>query len=219
MTKINKLGKSTFVIAILSFLLVAVLAFGGTYAYFSDNAAVKGTATMGTLTMKLKDGTNDAADFTISGYVQPNQDIMSGKSLTIDATGTTIEYFVRVKVDATVATAGEHASQCGEPEDILLESLGEDWTYDETTKYYYLEDSETAANAKKCAAAEATNVTPVVKIDPKVGNKGCTAYMGKTITVNITVEVLQANYLGTNATGAVTITALAAGWAGWQTIA
>lgn len=36
MTKINKLGKSTFVIAILSFLLVAVLAFGGTYAYFTS---------------------------------------------------------------------------------------------------------------------------------------------------------------------------------------
>jgi predicted ribosomally synthesized peptide with SipW-like signal peptide len=64
MTKINKLGKSTFVIAILSFVLVAVLAFGGTYAYFSATAEAGGTnVTLGTIT--LTDTTTKAEGETL----------------------------------------------------------------------------------------------------------------------------------------------------------
>ncbi|MBQ3502832.1 MAG: hypothetical protein IJA72_04140, partial [Clostridia bacterium] len=65
MTKINKLGKSTFVIAILSFLLVAVLAFGGTYAYFSDKTeTASGKFTTGKLQLTSTSATTVVVDKT-----------------------------------------------------------------------------------------------------------------------------------------------------------
>ena len=40
MTKSKKMKKSTFAIVIMAILMVAMLAFGGTYAYFTANANV-----------------------------------------------------------------------------------------------------------------------------------------------------------------------------------
>ena len=104
MTKFNKVGKSTFVIAILSFLLVAVLAFGGTYAYFSaETTEVKGDITMGALYVDLKDGANSVTELGDFADVNPNEQILR-KDYTVDFTkggkSSTIAAFVRVKVVA-----------------------------------------------------------------------------------------------------------------------
>ena len=104
MSKINKLGKSTFVIAILSFLLVAVLAFGGTYAYFS-NASEKlgGTFTTGTITMNLEDKASEK--FVTDGqYVVPGQPIIT-EAISVD-TNTTVNTIMFAVVKATVNTPG-----------------------------------------------------------------------------------------------------------------
>ena len=49
MTKYKKLTRSSFVIVALCLALVGILAFGGTYAYFSAKQEKTGTITMGTL--------------------------------------------------------------------------------------------------------------------------------------------------------------------------
>lgn len=82
MTKINKLGKSTFVIAILSFLLVAVLAFGGTYAYFSaQSKTATGSIDLGNLTVGEVTGdaiSSNAITFDTT-VAQPNQQILTNE--------------------------------------------------------------------------------------------------------------------------------------------
>ncbi len=121
MTKINKLGKSTFVIAILSFILVAVLAFGGTYAYFSAvSGRAAGTLKTGHLSLTA---TGDIID-TINGFTVANNTIVQpGQNLvgTAKADGTNdpdtltavvntnINYYIRVKFDVDITT-GEYVN-------------------------------------------------------------------------------------------------------------
>ena len=108
MTKINKLGKSTFVIAILSFILVAVLAFGGTYAYFS--ASTKTASSQMTIG-HLKISTQTAFDgtaLTKQAIVVPNQNVISnnqGKvTVSVDSN---INYFIRANITYSVKLADE----------------------------------------------------------------------------------------------------------------
>lgn len=191
MSKINKLGKSTFVIAILSFLLVAVLAFGGTYAYFSDAAKADTTSiTMGKLT--LGDVT---ATTTIEkdAKVVPNQPIFSGD--TTVAVDTTIAYFARVTMKISeVKLAGSHAAEDGCADaaiDLLSVTDAAGWTKDteaaEDTYVYY----DLTANA----VSEDITITLNVKVNSEVGKQSSEHYMEATVTVNVTVEVIQADYI------------------------
>ena len=114
MTKINKLGKSTFVIAILSFILVAVLAFGGTYAYFSATAGQNAARiTTGHLKMSVNDDNTVADSFEALGVdekiAQPGQVLIGSttngttEAATITATvDANIKYYLRVKFDVKV---------------------------------------------------------------------------------------------------------------------
>ena len=103
MTKINKLGKSTFIIAILSFLLVAVLAFGGTYAYFSVNTeGVQSTVTTAHLTLEsnIADQGNIIATNTI---IVPGQTLISD-ALSVEYTANAPSVIIAVidlKVDGS----------------------------------------------------------------------------------------------------------------------
>lgn len=103
MSKINKLGKSTFVIAILSFLLVAVLAFGGTYAYFSATSgeAVKGNITTGHLVIDTVKGTGTTGELKASATLaQPNQTIFNETVTTTVMSN--IAYFTRVNFSVNI---------------------------------------------------------------------------------------------------------------------
>ena len=109
MTKINKLGKSTFVIAILSFILVAVLAFGGTYAYFSDQSdPASGSVTTGHLTItEVKEGGVAITDeLTMEGKVQPNQ-VIYNNTLSLDVNNN-IAYYTRLKLTVSIARDDTH---------------------------------------------------------------------------------------------------------------
>ena len=102
MSKINKLGKSTFVIAILSFLLVAVLAFGGTYAYFSAQTSATGSITTGHLTINV--GENTTAALTAKSVVaQPNQVIFNETVKTEVLSN--ISYYTRVRFAIEISDA------------------------------------------------------------------------------------------------------------------
>ena len=115
MSKINKLGKSTFVIAILSFLLVAVLAFGGTYAYFSAQSdTVTGNVVTGHLRI-TNIGEWDAENSEIGGasltststVVKPGQVIYENTKVTTEVTSN-ISYFTRVRFDINVTPKAGH---------------------------------------------------------------------------------------------------------------
>ena len=118
MTKINKFGKSTFMIAILSFVLVAVLAFGGTYAYFSAVAGrAAGTVKTGHLSLAI-DGNDDSLidainDLTVASntIAEPGQLLVgendtTGKTVTATV-NTNIDYYIRVKFEVDV-TPGKY---------------------------------------------------------------------------------------------------------------
>lgn len=239
MTKINKLGKSTFVIAILAFLLVAVLAFGGTYAYFSDAAdKVSGSITMGHLEISDVTGghlTGAAIKFDTT-VAQPNQVILND-TFKAKVTGD-IKYYTRVKLTVLVETkeGHKHAADVKTDDDALetndakscndyfenafdafsytindgdktawdigddnIPELGTDnqpiATTKVSSKYYYKLTPQTAT-------AEGVTEDFKIKIQAKdlLGNwngtaEGCDYWMDATITISLTFEVLQADYL------------------------
>ena len=196
MSKINKLGKSTFVIAILSFLLVAVLAFGGTYAYFSaQNAGVTGGFSTGHLAI----GANDVSSFfasDVSGIiVAPGQTIASQSvSAEVDSN---IKYYIRAKVTINIAKddvygAGEHKCGVTEP-DVGAIVVTADWTQEGSTGYYY---PTYAVNDPAATGYNATKaITFTATVAPWVGAKGCTEYMDAEVTVTVQLEVMQAEHL------------------------
>ena len=232
MTKINKLGKSTFVIAILSFLLVAVLAFGGTYAYFSAQAkAVDGTITTGHLRVGRITAAADTAlkdqnfKLNIDGKIaQPNQVILDDTfGVEVDSN---INYYARVKftVKVEVPTDHEHKLPTGCADaitnaiDALTITPDSDWVpgdhqneadkAKESSLYYYLVDPITQATAEAPDVA----FTAKIQVASKLGlategsADGCEYWMDVPVTISLQFEVLQADYLndGTTAGGKFT---------------
>lgn len=189
MSKINKLGKSTFVIAILSFLLVAVLAFGGTYAYFSDAANAATTAVeMGTL--RFTGNATATTTITAETKAVPNQVVLSAVGATVDST---ISYFARVKVtvsEITLADAANHTScSCADKEFDLLETsaLDSGSTWELHNGYYY--------NKTAYTKDQEVNLPVTIKINEEIGTGSSEHFMGATVSVDVVVEIIQADYI------------------------
>jgi len=252
MTKINKLGKSTFVIAILSFILVAVLAFGGTYAYFSASSkADTATVTMGHL--KISENAKfDTATFTTGKIVVPNQKILNSDpskvnqedgegsgavTVTVDSN---IYYFIRAKIEYsyTIVNSGcthventEAADPC-ECADrgielLLIEAaLGGDadtagWisglksvsseqqtaglkaevASNNTGWYYYNQAFAPTATGEGKDEGENTPYNRVhtfsvdAQVNPLAGQVESQHFMDATVTIDVTFEVIQADYI------------------------
>ena len=102
-TKKKKMSKSTFAIIIMAIAMVAMLAFGGTYAYFTATATKKTTGEFTTGSIKLE--ANDDASFTGSlTNVVPGDELSTG-ALTLETTssGTDSYIAIRVTIEATDA--------------------------------------------------------------------------------------------------------------------
>ena len=242
MTKFNKVGKSTFVIAILSFLLVAVLAFGGTYAYFSAaTEPAGGKITMGALYVYLKEDSNILTGDTALGEItiaQPNQEILN-KTYTVDMKETnssTINAFIRVKITAELDASIMNSQKTefvgntfGDshitPANIFaITSSSSEWFYNAADGYtYYVTDKTAGASSTVKELAEAAELPVSIIVNKDVGDNGSTFFMGKTGTFAIVVEAIQADFLdkssstGTgDANGAnatYTVTQIAEKWA------
>ena len=221
MSKINKLGKSTFVIAILSFLLVAVLAFGGTYAYFSAKTTdVSGTFKTGHLSItSISKGTGESDTMTITNVVVPGQTDIYGDGATVTTkVNTNIDFFTRVKFNVEVEPNGHahYADTASECEDYLAEAdyhkilnfkIGEDWktvgdaNYGGEVIFYNLARTEVTDNVT--AADQDVTFTFNADLASWLGANGvtgeeafgCEFWMDATITVTVSVEVLQADYV------------------------
>lgn len=199
MSKINKLGKSTFVIAILSFLLVAVLAFGGTYAYFSANAtAATGDVKLGHLTLNTTTIAG-ATEGTIIANAVPNQKVIDSTSNAVTvAVDSTIDFFVRAKVSYTVETKDHTCDQtCTDKnlKEVLILTVGDTW--DEDATYTSAVDGERIFYLKKAQASGTESVSLGVDgtVNEYVGNIASKHFMDATITVSITFEAIQADFI------------------------
>ncbi len=207
MSKINKLGKSTFVIAILSFVLVAVLAFGGTYAYFSATVAQKtDSITMGTLNLSL---TADSADVTaestnkifVTGFAVPNQKIILDKELAVDLGTTNINAYVRVQAKVEVLDSegndtlftDEITTQDGltEADVVGFNTTVAGWTYHEG--FFYLTSDGKAAKVSEMP--DDSEIVLSATISSQVGKNGSTALMGAIIKITFSAGAVQADYL------------------------
>ena len=100
-TKKRKMSKSTFAIIIMAVVMVAMLAFGGTYAYFTATATTKSTGEFTTGSIKLE--ANDDATF-VSGLtnVVPGDALTTGPlTLTTTSAGTDSYIAIKVTIEAT----------------------------------------------------------------------------------------------------------------------
>lgn len=211
MTKYKTLKRSTFAIIALSLVLVAVLAFGGTYAYFSASAdGTTGTGKLGTLTVTAGTATGVTTATTV---IVPNEQILS-QQFTI--TGD-MNYYVRfgVKVNVTGMSGTKGAAEPEANAVIVLSGLenlvsSSDSVTLDTVKYYYVATSATAATK----VTGTNNYTPVATINKLVGANASTYYMGATVSVSITCETVQADYLAssTEEGTAMSVSDLEAAW-------
>ena len=103
-TKKKKMSKSTFAIIIMAIAMVAMLAFGGTYAYFTATATKKTTGEFTTGSIKLE--ANDDAILTASlTNVVPGDELSTGAlTLTPTSSGTNSYIAIRVTITATDAS-------------------------------------------------------------------------------------------------------------------
>lgn len=95
------MSKSTFAIIIMAVVMVAMLAFGGTYAYFTATATKKTTGEFTTGSIKLE--SNDDATF-VSGLtnVVPGDALTTGPlTLTTTSAGTDSYIAIKVTIEAT----------------------------------------------------------------------------------------------------------------------
>ena len=102
-TKKKKMSKSTFAIIIMAVVMVAMLAFGGTYAYFTATATTKSTGEFTTGSIKLE--ANDDAIF-VTGLkdVVPGDALTTGPlTLTTTSAGTDSYIAIKVTIKATDA--------------------------------------------------------------------------------------------------------------------
>lgn len=211
MTKINKLGKSTFVIAILSFLLVAVLAFGGTYAYFSaQSKTATGSIDLGNLTVGEVTGdaiSSNAITFDTT-VAQPNQQILTNEAISVTVTSN-IAYYTRVKFDVEVTPEVGHEHLAETPDDCndyfatAIEALTVTTTnagWDQNGEYFYK-----LAPTAHDSGDKTEEFVVSIQAKPILGNfdgtaNGCTYWQDATITISISFEVIQADYLVNGAT-------------------
>lgn len=176
MTKYSKIAKSSFAVIVLSLILCAVLAFGGTYAYFTAKETKNGTITMATL------GISPLTLTTQSNKVVPGQDALTAPvSFTSTAT-TNVPMIMLAKVEIQ-AQQGATITASAAPNSTWEE-------VPEQTGYYAFKGTGSYKTAG--TASEEFTVVDSVFVDRTNGNE----IMGKTLTITVTVWAMQADWVG-----------------------
>ena len=108
--KSKKMTKSTFAVIIMAVLMVAMMAFGGTYAYFTATTAkVTETATTGRVQL-----TENSA-YELNAIVVPGQELLAEDKTVSVVSNSTVKTYVFVKFSATFAKGTEGTYVDGEP--------------------------------------------------------------------------------------------------------
>lgn len=197
-TKKRKMSKSTFAIIIMAVVMVAMLAFGGTYAYFTASATTKtGEITTG----HVKLSANGAEFTSIMDDVLPGDALFGADAtLTIDTTDDVGNY---VAIKFTI-TGGDGLSINA---NSIVAAEGEGW-YASGTKDIYI----WGTSATNCVAESATVTVPLTRLviptnvednwDEGTPANSEHSLMDATITVRMEARSIQASHL--SATNAVT---------------
>lgn len=186
MTKYKKLTRSSFVIVALCLALVGILAFGGTYAYFSANASATGTVTAKTLKLEKKGELSVSA----TGKIVPNQSLSYNLAEgDIKLTGDTISVLRITLSDVTITPASTGTTL---DESLVTVSVtgkvDSDWIKHSDGNYYYLQ----TVTGEMDLSAILTSVG--VKLDSSADND----WQGATISYGFTVQAVQYEYVGSN---------------------
>ena len=170
--------------------MVAMLAFGGTFAYFTATAN-KQSATVTTGVIKLTSGT--ATNATITGAVTGTPILGAVK---YDATGTTADSYVFVKLTSTTSTGVKWEDLFGTA--LAVDSAWTEYTAGNTenTKVYYA--TVTAEGAGEMPFLTELKITA----SPKwVEGQPQPKEMGANASISVEAEAIQKNYLtGANET-------------------
>lgn len=121
--KSKKMTKSTFVVIIMAIIMVAMMAFGGTYAYFTANAIGENVKDIETAQLELinnGDETGSRLKYTKTNEIVPGQyvfgagklsgapeDITTWKTVNLDLGDTNAAVYAFVKVDVKAKGAGD----------------------------------------------------------------------------------------------------------------
>jgi len=186
MTKLKskKMTKSTFAIIIMAIAMVAMLAFGGTYAYFTatTSAVDSGEVTMG----YVKLSTTAVAGFTTAVADRLPGDTVLNGGVTLDPTGTSrlatdgAYLAVRITIGGTAAAS---ASALG-----FDTALGNDWQ--ETSKDSGIYITKEVVKASKTIFATGFTI-PASLADTWTGTSSTQGLMGKTITIKVESAAVQ----------------------------
>ena len=202
------------IMVLVCLILVSCIGFGSVYAYFSAKTKdVSGSITLGHLKISdLKTSDGASIDWNINN-LQPNQEIGGSYKAEVDSN---INYYIRMLFKANVSVTGKtHPTSCGDyvedDTDILNIDMSDSGYTKSNTKsgdytvYYKLVPQEASVSTQ----------TFNIGIKPYnwVGAGSCDYYMGASVTLNMQVQVLQADYLesqnkGTPATDVATLHAL-----------
>ncbi len=199
------------IIALVCLITISSVWAGRTYAYFTASSNASGTITMGTL--KVNDFGELNAETNLK--VVPNQTVTKNFKATIESD---IKYYKRLSLSAEVKaeTGKTHETTCGDYVDddtkILNATVAnfEKYTTDDGAIYYY-----DLTPVTPTSATTEEEFTISISVHDWVGDGGCDYYMGATINMGVKIEVIQADYLESNTTGATytSTTALHNVWA------
>ncbi len=224
MEKAKKFNVKTLMIAVLSVLLLASVAVGGTMAWFLDKREASGTLTMGgaiNIAMESDDEyTKDAAEVTFSGSnLVPGQPIDS--KVFVNMAKSSTKAFFRLKVEITGTEAETLTTEFNDQ--IKEAAAAKGWKLGDDQYYYYVGTKPTVDNSDVATVesdstvmkeVDATSVAASVAfLDGKVSvpSDWTNAVALKSITVKFIAEAIQSTYLdASTASTANTISAVAA---------
>lgn len=189
MTKYSKIKKSSFAILALSLILVAVFAFGGTYAYFNASVTAEGSLVAGTLT--LNEGSAEAVSLTEDSKIVPNQKIDLTTTLgAITLEGNTVSA-LRIALGTVTVTAadGETTLDASKVSLVFTQPTTTTWNAGtETGTYYYGKTVDGTTCATLATALTGCKVTIQLAADAD------NSYQGATIEYSVEIDAAQAEY-------------------------
>ena len=184
--KSKKMTKSTFAIIIMGIVMVAMLAFGGTFAYFTATNSSK-NASFTTGTVKL--GANTVA--TVEGLAVSGKSVLDGAVTVASASNVDTYVFVTFtvgKIDGAEPVANKAAYDAATGEAYFVQyEVGSDWT---------AITGKTGVYGKKVAANTSDPLTvcdSIVFWGKSASTEAATgSLMGKSIKIEIVSEAIQA---------------------------
>lgn len=208
MEKAKKFNVKNLIIAMLSVLLLASVAVGGTMAWFLDQKTASSTLTMGgAVNINIAPDNKydtEAAAVTFSGSnLVPGQPIES--KVFVNMAQSTTKAFFRLKVEITGTDAGTLTTEFNDQ--IKAAAAAKGWKLGNDQYYYYV-GTEPAVDNSNVATVESDS-TVMEEVDATAAAKSITFLDGtvnvptdwtndvalKSVTVKFTAEAIQSTYL------------------------